>query len=283
MRIAFSRIRQRLNVEATPIAPMHKVNDTIRRISLIGKNLREISGSEFPQNISSHWEVRPDKYGKWKYAQLYKYDPSQELVPTKQTLERKHNHTSRRFEGDSQTNSLVITSDRNCREVSKQRKKFAKGLKIVCLPDSMKVYTLGSGWYDSNHNRSIFAITGFDNVEIRDLNIEVRPHPDLNLLLDGDLCRSQNMQQETKGKCEELYQNLFTKYLFPDNYREVFFHTLRSQGTKSTICKDATNNDIEVSYDSDIPEWWQKFSSQCTKPYTAVYQSSLQTLIFTNI
>ena len=92
----------------------------------------------------------------------------------------------------------------------------------------MKVYTLGSGWYDSNHNRSIFAITGFDNVEIRDLNIEVRPHPDLNLLLDGDLCRSQNMQRERKDKCEELYQNLFTKYLFPDNYREVFFHTLRS-------------------------------------------------------
>ena len=136
----------------------------------------------------------------------------------------------------------------------------------------MKVYTLGSGWYDSNHNRSIFAITGFDNVEIRDLNIEVRPHPDLNLLLDGDLCRSQNMQREKQSKCEELYQNLFTKYLFPDNYREVFFHTLRSQGTESTICKDATNNDIEVSYDSDIPEWWHKFSSQCTTPYTAIYQ-----------
>ena len=121
MRIACSRIRQRLNVEATPIAPMHKVNVTIRHISLIGKNLREISGSGFPQNISSHWEVRPDKYGKWKYAQLYKYDLSN-WSPQSKLLRESTATLQRRFEGDSQTNSLVITSNRNCREVSKTRK-----------------------------------------------------------------------------------------------------------------------------------------------------------------
>jgi hypothetical protein len=241
------------------------------------KDLQRNDGSEIDTEAWSHFEIRPDAYGKWKYSFLYEYDPTLQWSSQNDISRKTISKQQRRFEGNSEYTSLLITSERHCKEYTKQRKQ-QNNLQIECLPEYMRVYMLGSSWYDSNHNRSVFAITGFDTVEIRDINIEVLPHPDLNLWLNKNLClEGNNSKTANNNECEEAYRNLFTKYLFPDNYAEVLYRTLRTQKFQKNdfaTCSDKTGQEIQKNHPptTDINMWWSDFETQCAIPYTEMYQ-----------
>ena len=224
-----------------------------------GTSIPSVSNSSW-----SHWEMRPDKDGRWKHAQLYQYDPSMTWDRNKKTERRTDNIEiqQRRFESNSTYTSILLTSQANCDQYPRKEKQ-----QRICLPSPLKIYTLGSALYDNNNNRTIFAIFGYDTVEIRDLDIEILPHPDLKQWIHPEQC------MDTQQNCEQEYKERLTKYLFPDNYKEVFYQSLAKYNSKLTTCKNTKDEEMNISlHAKENNDWWQMYEQNCNFPYTQIYQ-----------